>query len=258
MAEPDPDGERLSSKWVEASRERPGRPSPLSQAAKGAHGDQMASEPVAMAAEKELVDLVFAVASTTLEMHRMAVDRAAPSVPLWSLARVAADAMGRIFLICTEPQELKGWVKVRRRNAEQTGKFWTELVRLLPEGVQLPADLVPRVDLGGLDAALAVAMEELPGGLGSSTDTHRRLAEAACARMMGVDVGDPAVAEHAGILQALYRLAGDAVHLSSPLTFDRQRTAMCFGWLGILTPEALGRFRQFAGAQSFKAEEETQ
>lgn len=258
MAQPDPDGERLSSKWVEASRERPARPSPLYQAAKGLHGHEMASESVAVAAEKELVDLVFAVASTTLEMHRMAVDRAAPSVPLWSLARVAADAMGRIFLICTEPQELKGWVKVRRRNTHEADKFWAELVKLLPEGVRLPADLMPRVDLGELDAALAVTMEELPGGLGSSTDTHRRLAEAACARMMGVDVADPSVAGHAGILQALYRLAGDAVHLSSPLTFDRQKTAMCFGWLGILTPEALGRFRRFAGARSSKAEEERQ
>ena len=98
MAQPDLDGERLSSKWLAAARERPVRPSPLSQATKGLGGHGMAGEAVALAAEKELVDLVFAVASTTREMHRMAVDGAAPSVPLWSLERVAADAMGRIFL----------------------------------------------------------------------------------------------------------------------------------------------------------------
>lgn len=180
----------------------------------------------------------------------MAADRAAPSVPLWSLARVAADAMGRIFVICTESQELKGWAKVRRRNTKEADKFFAELARALPEGLELPVNLGPQVDLEALDAALAKAMEDPPGELGSATDAHRRLANAACARMLGTTQSNPAVATHAGVLQSLYRLAGDAVHLSSPLAFDRQRTAMCFGWLGILTPEALAQFRQFAQARS--------
>lgn len=258
MAQPDLDGERLSGLWLEAAGERPVRPSPLSQAAKELGGQDMAGEAVTVAAEKELVDLVFAIASTTLEMHRMAVGRAAPSVPLWSLARLAADAMGRIFLICTEPEELRGWARVRRRNTEQADKFWAELAVILPEDVELPADLGPKVTLEGLDTALAAVMEEPPGRLATATDAHRRLADAACGRMLGVEKGDPAVVAHAGILQALYRLAGNAVHLSTPLIFERQRTAMCFGWLGILTPETLDRFRRFAGTRPLQSEEEAE
>lgn len=252
MARPDQDGEQLSSRWLEAVQERPSRPSPLSKAAGRIGGHEMAGEAVALAAEKELVDLVFAAASTTLEMHRMAAGSATPSVPLWSLARIAADAMGRIFVICTEPQELRGWAKVRRSNTEQAGKFFAELDGILPEGVELPAHLGPQVDLDELDAVLGQTMKNPPGGLGSATDSHRRLASAACARMLGMDERDPVVSTHTGILQALYRLAGDAVHVSSPPTFDRRRNAMCFGWLGILTPEALARFRQFAGTRSSK------
>lgn len=258
MAQPDLDGERLSGLWLEAAGERPVRPSPLSQAAKELGGKDMAGEAVTVAAEKELVDLVLAIASTTVEMHRMAVGEVAPSVPLWSLARLAADAMGRIFLICTEPEELRGWARVRWRNTEQAHKFWAELAGILPEDVELPADLGPKVTLEGLDTAFAAVMEESPGGLATATDAHRRLADAACRRMLGVEKGDPTVVTHAGILQALYRLAGNAVHLSTPLTFERQQTAMCFGWLGILTPETLERFRRFAGARPFQSEEEAE
>lgn len=258
MAQPDLDGERLSSLWIEATGDRPVRPSPLSQAAKELGGQDIAAEAVAVAAEKELVDLVFAVASVTLEMHRMAVGRVAPSVPLWALARLAADAMGRMFLICAEPEELRGWARVRRHNTEQAEKFWAELAKILPEGVEVPADLGPKVTLDGLDKALTEVMEEPPGGLGTATDAHRRLAHAACGRMLGVEQGDPAVVVHAGILDALYRLAGGAVHVSSPLTFERQGTAMCFGWLNILTPETLDRFRRFARARPFQSEEEAE
>lgn len=180
MTQPDSDGKQLSRLWVEAASEQRVGPSPLSTAAKVLGGQDMAGEAVAIAAEKELVDLVFAVASTTLEMHRMAVDQAAPSVPLWSLSRLAADAMARIFLICTEPQELRGWARVRRRNTEQAGKFWAELADILPEGVELPADLGPKVTLEGLDAALAEMMKEPPGGLETATDAPQAGAGGVC------------------------------------------------------------------------------